>query len=277
MQPHDTQRLPAFADPADPHGEQPTERFSAASPEPARPGRGPGRRRGRTAALVAAGLVLLLVVGLVGVELGLRNSIGERLQREASEALGSTAQVDIGPRPMLLSIFDDTLGSVRITTDGQTPAGSGEPAPAIDITAQGVREAGDRTLVESLAGTVFASDQMMTAAAQQEASETLLGGLVQVQSVTSDPGAGTLQVDLGLAEATVTPRIAPGGRLQMDPEQASVLGFPLPDGLLGGTVSMMDSTLAELPDGVEITGARVVEGGLVLDVAGTDVVLEPSA
>ena len=71
----------------------------------------------------------------------------------------------------------------------------------------------------------------------------------------------------------MTPRLI-GGNLEMDPSQASILGFALPPELLGGTVSMMDSALAELPEGVQLTGVRVVPGGMVVDLSGRDVVLE---
>ena len=37
---------------------------------------------------------------------------------------------------------------------------------------------------------------------------------------------------------------------------------------------MMDSALADLPEGIELTGVRVVDGGMTVDLAGRDVVLE---
>ena len=278
QQPHDTRQFPAYDPYADDHAaSQPTEAFAAAGREPAP--REPAPRRGfgtgTLLALGAAAVVLVAVVGLIGLELGMRNSIGDRLEREATSALGSPAQVELGARPVVLSVLDDTLGSVRITTDGTPAEGTTGPAPVVDLTAEGVRTEGELAHVRALSGTVFVSDAAMTAAAAEQTGggDSLLSGLLQVQSVTSDPASGTLRVALGMAEAQVTPRLV-GRHLQLEPEQATVLGFPLPAGLLGGTVSMMDSTLAELPDGVDITGVRVVDGGMTLDVNGTDVVLE---
>src|SRR5699024_8145569 len=142
--------------------------------------------------------------------------------------------------------------------------------PAIDITAEGVREEGDVTHVDSLSGTAFVSDEAMVAAAQSETDSGaggMLGGLIQVQDIVSDPAAGTLRVSIsGLAEAVVTPRLV-GGALELQPEQASIFGFQLPSEILGGTISMMDSTLAELPEGVELTGVNVVPGGMTVDLA----------
>ncbi|AVZ40380.1 MULTISPECIES: DUF2993 domain-containing protein [unclassified Dietzia] len=271
---HDTQRLPAHDRPGVQNAE--TQQF-AAGPGADRPGRGDtgGRRRGPMIALIAVAAVILLVAGAVGLEFGTRNAVENRIQEEVSTALGSPAQVDLGARPVLLSYFGGDLGTVRITTDGSPTADGGGPAPAIDITAEGVRSADDLTYVDSLTGTAFVSDQAMSAAAQQDsAGDSMLGGLIQVQEIVSDPASGTLRVSIsGLAEAVVTPRLI-GGNLEMDPSQASILGFALPPELLGGTVSMMDSALAELPEGVQLTGVRVVPGGMVVDLSGRDVVLE---
>lgn len=269
--PNDTQRLPAHDRPGVQHAD--TQQFPAASSSS---DGGRRRRRGPIIALIAGIAVVLVVVGLVGLELGLRNSIKQQMSEEVTTALGSPAEVELGARPVLLSYVSGTLGSVRITTDGSPAAGATGPAPAIDIRAEGVSSEGDVTHVDSLTGTAFVSDETMTAAAAdgQGTGDSLLGGLIQVQDVTSDPAAGALRVSIsGLAEAVVTPRLT-GGNLELAPEQASIFGFTLPAELLGGTISMMDSALADLPEGVELTGVHVVDGGMTVDLAGTDVTLE---
>src|SRR5699024_6311337 len=81
---------------------------------------------------------------------------------------GAKADVDLGARPVLLSYFSGSLETVHITTDGTPAEGVAGPVPAIDITAEGVREEGDVTHVDSLSGTVFVSDEAMVAAAQSE-------------------------------------------------------------------------------------------------------------
>ncbi|MDV8001570.1 DUF2993 domain-containing protein [Rhodococcus sp. IEGM 1408] len=290
--PQDTQRLPAY----DRSGVQDaqTQQFAAAQsgsrqqgadePRSAEPGTGntgparSGRRRGPMIALVAGFAAVALVVGLVGLEFGTRNAVTNRIQDEITASLGTPAQVELGARPVLLSYFGGDLGTVRITTDGTATEGAAGPAPAIDVTAEGVRSEGDLTYVDSLSGTAFVSEQAMATAAQQESTgDSMLGGLIQVQGIVADPAAGTLRVSIsGLAEAVVTPRLT-GGNLEMEPSQASIFGFRLPTELLGGTISMMDSALAELPDGVQLTGVRVVPGGMTVDLSGQNVVLEAAA
>ena len=282
--PHDTQRLPVYDRSGVQNAE--TQQFAAAGADPGPggsggsggSGRSGGRRRGPMIALITGIVVALLVVGAVGLEFGLRKSITDQMTAEVTASLGSPAEVDLGARPVLLSYFTGSLGSVRITTDGSPAQGATAPAPAIDITAEGVRSEGDLTRVDSLAGTAFVSEQTMAAAAQQESTgDSLLGGLIQVQDIVADPAAGTLRVSIsGLAEAVVTPRLT-GGNLEMEPSQASILGFQLPSSLLGGTISMMDSAMAELPDGIRLTGVRVVPGGMTVDLGGQDVVLEAAA
>ena len=290
--PRDTQRLPAFDHPGVQNA--PTEQFAArpadaGAPPPGGgvgappPGDAAGGARGgsltgRRIVIGAVLLIVLLVAGAVGLEFGMRGAIKDNLREEITATLGSTPEVELGPQPVLLSYVTGTLGTIRITTDGAPAEGATGPVPAIDITAEGVRSEGETSRIDSLTGTAFVSDETMTAAAQSEGAggvgDSLLGGLIQVQDIVSDPAAGTLRVSIsGLAEAVVTPRLI-DGNLEMDPQQASVLGFPLPSEILGGTVSMMDSALADLPEGIELTGVRVVDGGMTVDLAGRDVVLE---
>lgn len=266
--PNDTQRLPAHDRPENQYPA--TEQFPAARES----GGSGGRRTGTKVAIGAAVVVVLLVIAAVGLELGLRKSIGDRLKDEVSTSLGSPAEVDLGSRPILLSYATGELGAVHITTDGTPVDGATGPVPAIDITAEGVREDGELTHIDSLQGTAFVSDGTMAEAAASDTEGGMLGGLVQVQDIVSDPASGTLRVSIsGLAEAVVTPRLT-DGQLEMAPEEATVFGFELPPALLGGTISMMDSALADLPDGVELTGVHVVPGGMTVDLAGTGVVLE---
>ena len=64
-----------------------------------------------------------------------------------------------------------------------------------------------------------------------------------------------------------------GGQLTHTPQQTSLLGFPLPDGLFSGITGTVDTTMASLPEGVVIEDARVVDDGLEVMLGGRDVVL----
>src|SRR5699024_7994787 len=82
-------------------------------------------------------VLILLGVAAIGLELGLRKSIGDRLDREIATSMGSQADVDVGARPALLSYFSGSLETVPVTTD-RTPAdGVAGPGPATDLPAEG--------------------------------------------------------------------------------------------------------------------------------------------
>lgn len=129
----------------------------SSSPPPPPPATAAGGWRGPIIALIAGIAVVLVVVGLVGLELGLRNSIKQQMSR-VTTALGSPAEVELGARPVLLSYVSGTLGSVRITTDGSPAAGATRPRPRDRHPGQGSAE-GDVTHVDSLTGTAFVSDE----------------------------------------------------------------------------------------------------------------------
>jgi hypothetical protein len=63
------------------------------------------------------------------------------------------------------------------------------------------------------------------------------------------------------------------GQLTLTPQQTSLLGFPLTDGLFSGITGTVDTTMASLPEGVVIEDARVVDDGLEVMLGGRDVVL----
>ena len=105
------------------------------------------------------------------------------------------------------------------------------------------------------------------------AGDSPVAGLTEVRSVRPDAQAGLLSADIGgIAEIGVAPGVS-DGRLTLTPEQTELIGIPLPDGLFSGITGTVDSTVAALPGGVSIHGARVVPDGLEVALIGTDVTL----
>src|SRR5699024_11372935 len=107
---HHPQRLPAQDRPGSQYAV--TEQIPAAD-SGGRPGGHTGARTGwgtgTKVAVGAAVVLILLVVAAIGLELGLRKSIGDRLDREIATSMGSQADVDLGARPVLLSYFSGSL------------------------------------------------------------------------------------------------------------------------------------------------------------------------
>ena len=279
--PSDTRQFPPYAPGQDaghgghpgngPHDGAASQPYGQTPPQPA-------RRRLGTGAKVGIGvLVVLLValVALVGLEFGMRKSLTDRIEREASASLGGSVSAELGG-PVLLSAITGTLGSVHLSSQAGDPAAN----PSIDVTGTDMSSEGETTHLGSLAGTVKVSDQYMTRAAQQsqgtagKAGENpLLGGLTTVQSVTSDPASGTLKASVGgLVDVTVVPRVE-ADKLVLQPQNASFLGFEIPSEVFGGAEQTMNQSLTDLPEGLRVTGVKVVDGGMELALDGKDVTL----
>ena len=147
--------------------------------------------------------------------------------------------------------------------------------PHLNVTGHGVRlvDGGIRAATAEGVATLTAEQLAAAAAEGNPATGSPVAGLAEVRSVRPDAPAGLLRADIGgIAEIGVTPGVT-NGQLTLTPQQTSLLGFPLPDGLFSGITATVDSTVESLPDGVLITDARVVDDGLDVDLVGRDVVL----
>lgn len=226
------------------------------------------RRRGCGCSLI---LLLLLLVGIVvAAEFGARWYLSDRVEREATDRIGAEVSVGFGAMPILPGLLtEQAVDRIRITSPGNSTV------PRIDVTGRQV------TLVDGVANAATAagtatlnSEQLVAAAAEgNPGNDSPLAGLSEVRSVQPDPASGLLRADIGgIAEIGVTPGVT-DGQLTLTPQQSALLGFSLPEGLFSGISGTVDSTVASLPDGVEIDGTKVVEEGLEVHLKGTDVTL----
>lgn len=235
----------------------------------ARTGRSQGRRGGCGCFLI---VLVLLVVGLVAAaEVGLRWYLSDRAQKEVSAQIDAPVDISFGSGLLLWEVLTTrTAGSVHLTSPGS------ETVPQLDLTGHSVSLVGGELHVGSVDGTAVLDEQQLLAAAAQgdPAQNSPVAGLTEVRSVRPDAPAGLLRADIGgIAEIGVSPGVT-DGQLTLRPEQTALLGFPLPDGLFSGITTVVDSTVAKLPQGVVIEGARVVDEGLEVTLGGRDVVLE---
>ena len=233
-----------------------------------RRGRGGNRRGGCGCSLF---VLLLLLVGLiVAAEFGARWYLSDRAEREASAQLGAPVSVGFGAKPILLDLVTErAVGTVHLASPGNATV------PHLDVTGHGVRLIDGGIRADAAEGVAtLTSEQLAAAAAEGNPStDSPVAGLTEVRSVRPDAPAGLLRADIGgIAEIGVAPGVT-NGQLTLTPQQTSLLGFPLPDGLFSGITATVDSTVASLPDGVMITDARVVDDGLDVDLVGRDVIL----
>ena len=233
-----------------------------------RRGGGRGARRGCGCSLF---VLLLLLVGLVvAAEFGARWYLSERAESEASARLGAPVSVGFGSTPVLWDLATaQAVSTVHLTSPGDATV------PRIDVTGNAVRLVDGGIRADTADGTATLSGEQLAAAAAQgnPAEGSPVAGLTEVRSVRPDPAAGLLRADIGgIAEIGVAPGVT-DGQLTLAPQQTSLLGFELPGGLFSGITGTVDSTVASLPEGVVIEGARVVPEGLEVALGGRDVVL----
>lgn len=228
------------------------------------------RRRGRGCGCSLILLLLLLAALVVAAEFGTRWYLSDRAEREASDRLGAPVSVGFGSTPVLWDLATtQTVDAVRLTSPGN------QTVPRIDVTGSAVRLVDGGIRAGSADGTATLSGAQLAAAASEgnPAADSPVEGLTEVRSVRPDPAAGLLRADIGgIAEIGVAPGVT-DGQLTLTPQQTSLLGFPLPDGLFSGITGTVDNTVAALPEGVTIDGVRVVAGGLEVELGGTDVTL----
>lgn len=234
-------------------------------------GRRGGRRGGRGCGCSLIVLLLLLVGLVVAAEFGARWYLSDRAEREASSQLGAPVTVEFGSSPVLWDLAtQQAVDSVRLTSPGDATV------PRIDVTGYSVSRVDGGIRAASANGTATLSgDQLAAAAAEGNPAEgSPVAGLTEVRSVRPDAPAGLLRADIGgVAEIGVRPGVT-DGQLTLTPQQTSLLGFPLPDGLFSGITGTVDSTMASLPEGVVIEDAQVVDDGLEVLLGGRDVVLQ---
>lgn len=237
---------------------------------------GPARRHRSPALGCFVALLVLLVlagVAVVGGEFVARDQLEARIGTSASGELKAPTEATLGGSA-LLALITQKADSVQLHSDGAQAAPGGDISPALDITAQDVQLHDSTAIVDRLSGTVTLSTEDMMAASgnsPDNSGGSVLDQFTKVESITPNPATNTLDVSIGgLATMQLQPEVQ-NGQLAMAPQGAQVLGIDIPDNVLGGTISMVNETVDRLPEGVTITGARVVDGGLELTIVGQNV------
>ncbi|MGN8244473.1 LmeA family phospholipid-binding protein [Cellulomonas soli] len=220
--------------------------------------------------VVAIGIGLVLVAGglVVGdrfaaslAEQQLADQIGARLE------VTGEPDVQIDGFPFLTQLASGTFSHVTVDVDGAVL--DGVQATDVTMDARGVTR-GDPVTVDQLE----ASLTLPAATVQDAAAERT--GLAVTVVVQGDAMQGSMDV-LGVPlAATFVPRVD-GGRLLVDTTSLSLGGLSvdaasLPGGL-GERLTGLEVPVDGLPEGVELTDAQVVAGGVRITAAGTDVAL----
>lgn len=225
---------------------------------------GKGRKK-RTLLIVGLVLALIVVGGLAGGEAYARRTVENCISSQFESQMGSKIDVSFGAKPMLLTMFDNKVGSVTVDSDDSKfgPAvGMVVHATFHDIEVQDQGRAGG-TIGSSEAEVTWSNDGIVKT----------LGGLVS--GATSDPSSGTLSFNVlgGLAQLQVKPKIV-GDKVEVETMSAALLGFGLPTDLVSGIVDLMTESLQSYPMGLQPTKVQVTSDGLHISLKGGKTTLE---
>lgn len=258
--------------------------------------------KSRKTGFIVLGIVLALILALVAGEWYMRHSVANSIRDEiGTNTTGEAASVSFGATPLLLSIFTNQVSRVEIDTpstvrisypDGQRyPDVSGTPQSHILVT--GLDVSGDSAVAGTLELETTINNDYLQAELQREFSQalndsgaepssdldalatSLLQNVIQVSSVSTDTGAGTLTIEFndGLATVAVRPELS-AGQLSFDDVQSTLLGLDLP-------AEVNESLAAAINSGLQLGNAdlsfekvEVQDNGLYVVISGTDVVLD---
>lgn len=223
----------------------------------------------RRALAITVVVALVLVTAAAVTDLVLRTATENRLAGAMGDALGTGGDVQAsiaGGRPFLLQVAAGRLDEVRVTAD-RIALDQG------DVTDVSVRAAGVAVREPYVARAVVVTATVPTEMVHQRMVENGLEVDLQVAGSAMRASGTVLLVPWGL---TLEPRVD-GGELFVDIAAADLAGTAvgvdaLPD-IVRDAVSGLSVPVTGLPDGIELTGADVVAGGLEVTLTGEDVAL----
>jgi hypothetical protein len=225
----------------------------------------PRRRFLRDPLLIILTLVIvvaLLVASPIAAELYARKRAADVIAAAAQCELEDKVEVSLGPSPFLLQHFTGHYTDISIHTAGnQIRTGKGMRA---DITVNDVTLHGNAKSKGTI-GAVDATIVWTSDAIKQTVADEVpfVSGLVN--SITTSPAAGTIQLSgaLGLGSITLKPQVADGG-LSLQVVKVTAMGTTVPHEIAQTALDQLTSRLMQdYPLGVRADSVQVTNDGVV--------------
>lgn len=225
---------------------------------------------GRVRALVVTVVVVLVIAAAAAVaDHQLRLTAQERLAASLTASLGADRGVDVAiseGRPFLLQLAAGRLDAVTATAGHITLGGT-------DVTDVRIQATGVTVRQPYLAADMTTTGTVPTVTIQDRVRQ---GGLDVAVAVAGGELRATGTVFGVPWDVTLAPA-AEAGRLTVNATVAHVAGLPVAIDTLPvrvrAAITGVEVPLRGLPQGLAITGARVVVAGVELTLTGRDVVL----
>lgn len=242
--------------PQGPPPEPPPQRIPQSFPEP--PGE-PSRRDPVSTILILVIVAAVALAGLLGAELYARRTANSIVAKAVSCVVQDSASASFGLRPFLIQHFTHSYRDMSVETAGNQIREAKGMKLNLRLDDVRINPTADS------AGTLGALDADVTWSAegiQQTAQGVipLLGGLVS--GVSTDPSAGTLEIQAALGTVTVQPQIIDGG-LVLEAVQVSGLGFTLPRESVQPALDLFTTALTKnLPMSIHADTVAVTDTGV---------------
>jgi DUF2993 family protein len=210
--------------------------------------------------LVLVIVVALAVAGLIGGELYARHRADNVVAAATECVVHDQATVSFGPYPFLLQHIAGHYRDISIHTAGHQLRSAKGMKADITINDVDLHGSGDSK------GTIGALDATITWTSDgiKETSQSFLpfvGSLVN--GVTSDPGAGTVELSGVLGSITVKPAVANGG-LSLQAVKVTALGSTLPRETVQTALDAFAATFnKQYPLGIHADSVQVTNDGVV--------------
>ena len=209
--------------------------------------------------LIAVIALALMVAGLLGGELYARNVANSTVARAVSCVVEDSATASFGLRPFLLQHFTHSYRDVMVETAGNQI----REAKGMKLTLR-LDDVRLEPTADSL-GTLGALDADV--AWSTEGIKDTVAGIVPifgglVSGVTTEPSAGTIELQGGLGTVTVRPQVVDGG-LVLQMVGLTGLGFTLPSETVQPALDAFTTTLTKnLPMGIHADSVAVTTEGV---------------
>jgi LmeA-like phospholipid-binding len=212
--------------------------------------------------LVLVIVAALAVAGLIAGELYARNRANSVVAAATECVVQDQAKVSFGPTPFLLQHFTGHYRGISIHTAGHQIRSAKGMTADVNINNVDLHGSGDSK------GTIGELDATITWTAdgiRQTVQDGVpfVGGLVN--SVSTNTGAGTIELDgaLGLGSVTVKPQVA-GSGLSLQVVRVTAMGATLPHETAQSALDTFTSALTkDYPLGIHADSVQVTNDGVV--------------
>jgi hypothetical protein len=199
------------------------------------------------------------LAGLLGAELYARHTANSIVAKAVGCVVQDSASASFGLRPFLIQHFTHSYRDMTVETAGNQIREAKGMKLNLRLDDVRINPTADS------AGTLGALDADVTWSAEgiQQTVQgviPLLGGLVS--AVSTDPSAGTLEIQAALGTVTVQPRVIDGA-LVLEVEKVSGLGFTLPRESVQPALDLFTTALTKnLPMGIHADTVAVTDTGV---------------